>query len=502
MMRKQTFQLELLTNVILTQDSATEGGHQTLEYIPGANFLGWAAGQLYETLAEQSANDAFTVFHSSKVRFGNALPILSPNHMTYPVPLAFHKEKLTGQWANLVHPDAEQLKQPKQLRKGFIDAANNYIEYLPKRSRAQVSLAKRHLSRRGVQPKSQDNQLFVYQSLNAGLLFRWTLSADDDVSDELFAQLISVFEGSKVRLGRSRGVEYGEALVTACKTPESPEPFAHSDNTVSLLLMSDMALRDEETGQPTLLPTPKALGLPQAMTLRWDKSFVQTRRFTPFNRHRKRPDLEIQVLSAGSVLTFTHDGSVSLEELQNTLQSGVGAYRERGLGQVAVNPPCLRQVEPTYSPLLSDVTELDAAVQTPDDPLYAYVEHLETMAEQEKEIFEKSREWALALWPYADKPKGPGRAQWGMLRQVAAQASNGTDLWERLFNEEEGLLHEGVRAHAWYVASNGVKAVDIFQELVDAFAPKGNDERLPWLIERTAARVLHLMGRDTEGDIQ
>ena len=70
-MIKQIYECTLLSDVILNQTSATEGEMESLDFIPGNTFLGIAAGALYGKLKPQ---EAATVFHSGKVRFGDAHP--------------------------------------------------------------------------------------------------------------------------------------------------------------------------------------------------------------------------------------------------------------------------------------------------------------------------------------------------------------------------------------------------------------------------------------------
>lgn len=41
------FKCTLLSDVILNQKAATEGPNQTLDFIPGSNFLGIVASKLY-----------------------------------------------------------------------------------------------------------------------------------------------------------------------------------------------------------------------------------------------------------------------------------------------------------------------------------------------------------------------------------------------------------------------------------------------------------------------
>ena len=86
-MKTIQFKLTMLSDVILSQNSGTKGNKQTLDFIPGANFLGIVAKE-YDSFGD----DTNTVFHSSKVRFGDAHPIIN-NFRAIRKPAALHTHK-------------------------------------------------------------------------------------------------------------------------------------------------------------------------------------------------------------------------------------------------------------------------------------------------------------------------------------------------------------------------------------------------------------------------
>ncbi|EPR69808.1 hypothetical protein ADICYQ_1249 [Cyclobacterium qasimii M12-11B] len=64
----------------------------TLDYIPGSNFLGIAARHLYGRPSESgklTQEEAFQVFHSGEVIFGDGRIATSLNEITYAVPFSF-----------------------------------------------------------------------------------------------------------------------------------------------------------------------------------------------------------------------------------------------------------------------------------------------------------------------------------------------------------------------------------------------------------------------------
>ena len=68
-MNTQHFNIQLKQPLIVSQQAATAGQHQSLDYIPGSAILGMVASQLY---AQLTPEEALQVFHSGAVRFSDA----------------------------------------------------------------------------------------------------------------------------------------------------------------------------------------------------------------------------------------------------------------------------------------------------------------------------------------------------------------------------------------------------------------------------------------------
>src|SRR5690606_13316392 len=84
-----TFEILLEQPLIISQQAASAGAHQSLDYIPGSVLLGLAASRLYANLPAQTA---FTLFHNGIVRFGDALPV-DQGETGLPMPLNWHLYK-------------------------------------------------------------------------------------------------------------------------------------------------------------------------------------------------------------------------------------------------------------------------------------------------------------------------------------------------------------------------------------------------------------------------
>ncbi|MCK5667061.1 MAG: hypothetical protein KAI17_26420, partial [Thiotrichaceae bacterium] len=258
----QNFTVKLLENVVLSQRAATVGGHASLDYLPGASFLGATAASLYKELSQA---DAYTVFFSGKVRFGNAFPLSQNNRLSYPMPLCWHERK-TGDKAiqdnklvqkhvlNYIHEKFPLDVQPVQLRTGYI-AKDGSVTRITTEFKMKTAIN----SKTG---RASEGQLFGYSSIPKGMNFGFKLEADQDVSQALFQKVINHLTGN-LAIGRSRSAEYGNVKVTTDSTWfEDHQDKEVKKKEITIWLLSDLALLDE-FGQSTLLPTTQHFGLPQ-----------------------------------------------------------------------------------------------------------------------------------------------------------------------------------------------------------------------------------------------
>ena len=71
-MIRMKFTCTLLSDIILNQNAGSKEKQSTLDFIPGNVFLGIAASKLYASLPTEMS---MTIFHSGKVRFGDAHPL-------------------------------------------------------------------------------------------------------------------------------------------------------------------------------------------------------------------------------------------------------------------------------------------------------------------------------------------------------------------------------------------------------------------------------------------
>lgn len=451
-MKQHVFDIELHQPVIISQQAATVGAHQCLDYIAGSTLLGLAASKLYPVLSNE---DAFSVFHSGTIRFLDALPVEN-KEISYPVPLNLHVfkgEKYTQDNQVLKNQvfDVSSMdlagKQPVQLRSFYLTNSGK-----------KVTPFKEQTLKTAIDPKQNraaESQLFGYEALAKGQVFRFALQADAHVSDALWNQLVESLQGM-AHLGRSRSAQFGRVEIKSTKETYVTQQKIKS-KVLNLWLLSDLYLYEQ--GANTLVPTSEALGLPQGTKWLKDKSFIRSRRYSIYNAYRKHYDKERQVISRGSVLRYELPESFTdYDALTQQLSNGIGLSIESGLGQVAINPTLLANTHPSFDEVIPLITSIkQRVVAQPKSLLISTLLHRqkshdfgakprqiaqEIFAELcEKVRFARSYH-AMARGTAFDAGKIPTRTQFGRFKEFANQYRNNSKaLWQELTNATNGMLN-------------------------------------------------------------
>ncbi|WP_172202830.1 hypothetical protein [Niveibacterium sp. COAC-50] len=447
-MHRYELTLSLIDDVILSERAATSGGHRSLRHIPGGTLLGAAASRLYARL---SPEDVFTVFHSGKVRFGNAYPLSASGAPSFPMPMSLHEVKDApaesggridaARTYNFVRVEAASKVraaggQPKQLREGYLTRHGTLVK-------PQTAFR----LKTAIDPRTgrvAEGQLFGYESLQSGQRFAAEIAFDADLSPVLRDQVLEVLSG-QISVGRSRSAQYGRARTELRALEPNTPSLQGLGRRVSLWLLSDLAACHE--GVPTFSPQPQDLGLPSGRFVP-EASFLRVRRYAPYNTHRRLPDLERQVISAGSVLTFEFDAELDAAELARTLAAGLGLHREVGLGVAIALPEWLSDTQPRFE------TEPAPAplqpVPEPDDPLVRWLKTRAGVSGQDTEL----KEWVAAKvreliamqraamrlhgLPHFELA-GPTRSQWGLVAAAAENARDKLDALEAALFGDNGV---------------------------------------------------------------
>lgn len=463
--------LELLDEVALSRRPASEGAQPGLDYLPGANLLGAVAGALYAALSRE---EAWTLFHSGTVRFGNGLPLGLGGELGWPMPLCWCREAevsplgedgklLSERVYNLMHCRDGELpycldgsaRAGLPMPEGYVAASGSTFKpRLSFRSKASVSSQ----ARRGV-----GRGCFGYESLAEGQRFVADITWDDTLPAPLETRLRAFFEARPIlSFGRSRSAQYGRIR---CRWAPGPSPLpasqALSRNELSLWLLSDLAACDPH-GFATLAPEPEALGLPPGALLP-RKTFVRRRAYSPYNGFHKLYGTERQVIAQGSVLTYRLDQALDADAyrmLEARVARGLGLYREAGLGRCALAPALLATRHPQFGPALpvAPAAKADPQPEAPGHPLARWLvgaaEHRSRQGSMrqwageavgELELLERNARRLSGL--REEQPASPSRSHWGRVADAARRADAAANGHRRLCEELFAEVGAVCRAH-------------------------------------------------------
>jgi CRISPR/Cas system CSM-associated protein Csm3 (group 7 of RAMP superfamily) len=452
--------IELLSDLIVSASAATTGGHDSLNYLPGSVLMGAAAGAF-------SAQRQFApeIFLSGKIRFGDGLPLAPDGDVGWPVPLNCHFIKLDGPKGPVINgltdtkQDAEnrakKKQQAQQLRNGHLTPAGVRFDlegdYLLKTALDRDSFG-----------RAKDRQLFEYETLRAGARFRAAIRWDDTSLNPKIKEIVSVLTRSGIGLGRSRSAQFGQVnikLATAPAEPESKDAGTSAQepdvpvNPLHFYLASDLALTLD--GSPRLTPQPEDFGMPPEWRFIHDRSFLRTRRYSPWNAFHHTRLTERQVLMRGSVLTFARKDDKAatapeLKSIREKLGKGVGEYCSEGLGWVLLNPDFILKLPELKS--APEVTSQPANANQPESPLADWIARREVAGTVRHEALNLGQELAKK-WKglhesaaKAERLGRSGRSQWNEVRQLAIRAQGNA---AKLRRDLEIFCTSGLRRKYW-----------------------------------------------------
>lgn len=441
-MKRYQYTCKLLSDIVISSVTATEGFNPSLDYIPGAKFLGIAARTLYD----EGKAATLDIFHNGKVRFGDANPLIN-GQVGMPVPFSWFHEKgkrLTEPPIYLHHQlqdeDFKQLtaagKQLKQARKGYFSANGTHMV-------VEQDFAIRSAYNRE-ELRADDGQMFGYFSLQQGST--WTFVVEDDT--ELYADQIKAVLTGKKRVGRSRSAEYGLVEIEFDQERNIEHTTVPASEMTLVYALSNLCFYDDH-GRPTLTPTAAQLGIPGGKIL-WRKSQIRSRLYQTWNRQRHNRDTDRMIIEKGSVFAIKHDQPIDTA----AYASGVGSHRTEGFGRVLFNPEFL----------LSEGRELGMVLTKPSQPasdkdkrpvsqpsaqdklVVAFLEQRQSEKAGAFDLNKKINDFVTSHGPLFH---GIRASQWGTIRAYAKHAVNWNVLNKLLFDKDFGALYRGQSEADW-----------------------------------------------------
>jgi hypothetical protein len=330
-MQELMYEVTFLSDIVLPSTSNTEGNIQNLDFIAGSNFLGMVAKK-YDDFEK-----SFDIFHSGKVRFGDAR-LLKEDKRTFKMPLSyfFDKGKEETLYNHHLIEDFKEFQQLKQKRNGYITENKEvlYIDYTYSQKSAYDKKNRRSL----------EGSMFGYSAMQKDLKWQFSIKVDDSISaNDLKLLKTTILESN--RLGKSKSAQYGlveikylgsEALASAKVAPTE----------ISFLYFKSRVALVDENGNPTYDLKYLCDGLEYKdkdnkliSKIDYQKCQIKTSTFTPYNGAMQTKTYERVVINSASVVVLKHLTAEQLEKIKK----GVGAYWAEGFGEILINPSFLSE---------------------------------------------------------------------------------------------------------------------------------------------------------------
>ncbi len=499
-MKVLQFRCELLTDVIINQKAATEGNQKCLDFIPGSNFLGIAAQTLYK---DNNYSDASIIFHSGKVRFGDAHPSLcSFRGLKVPAVMAHPKLDRNKYYIIPEKPSNEINElQLKQCREGFYHFENGIGYLIPVNKSFAIKSAYDREKRR-----SKDEAMFGYESINADTTMFFEVEFDSDVENEIINDVKKSLIGTK-RVGRSRTAQYG--LIEVTESNFSNIPSNKSKNGEVAVYADSRLIFFDNNGMPTFQPTAKQLGInDDTAEILWGKSKVITFQYAPWNFKRQTRDMDRCGIEKGSV--FYVKTSYCPEKSQY-----VGSFNNEGFGKVIYNPEFLKyednykskfqliKINDEKHPDCINKNNIDTnKEQTPElisTPLINFLKQQQFQEKLELETIELVNNFVKEYRSdYVGKESFA--SQWGNIRKIAMQYKTKAEIEIELFTKvkkrdgkdvPDAYLTHGVAKEKWDDRGRREKLQEFFKNL--------NEDNVQFAIINLASEMAKICRRAKNG---
>lgn len=431
-MKRLSFKCTLLSDVVLNSTAATEALNNSLDYIPGSNFLGIAARNY-----KDFKNDAFTVFHSGEVRFEDA-HISSGGIRSLRKPASWYFPKGDDKQEYYIHHLLNSLEKPdkplKQVRSGYFIEAGP--EYKTVASEHEFTLKSAYNAE---ERRSDEGRMYGYDAIRKKSQWLFSIRSEDEA---LLKRIAEYLCGEK-SLGRSRTAQYGRVLIEPVEN--STETTVHknwsigNNSYIFIYLESNCAFLNKNlTHSPIPEITDLCLEENQA-EICWELSQPIFRSYAPWNSTRKTRDPDRVCMEKGSVVALKLNTEVDPQTYAEKLEKGIGLHTSEGFGRVQVNPSFLFSnqgkinMSEEAAPDKAESKHLSAVAEdASDSDVIAWLEGVSKRAELTEAALESVTESVKEFSSSLGKNKLK-KSQWGAVRGIAQGSDSYGDMMNRLF---------------------------------------------------------------------
>jgi CRISPR-associated protein Csx10 len=343
---------EVLYEIELLADLKTDD-----DFIAGSKLLGATVDAFfskYDKIDRSNAQDDplfINLFLAGKLRFGNAYPLLTEGK-TIPAPknLRFDKNDAgeDGRLTNLLVVDADAPdKQYSAYARDFCVVKDRRVSGADIRHVENPHHKNANDRAVGAARSDDGGEFFTYEAVEKGTRFQGALSGPL----ELIAEAIVLLSSRPLRMGRSRGKEYGDCQITFSTALGGESPgVAENGKEAVFVFASDCILLDQ-LGMPSVSTEVLKQEIARVAGVGADKISIDDKRsfrtvgtHGGFNGQWRMPRAKVPCLAMGSVITLKFSGldEKAIDSAIATLCSRpLGLYSEHGHGRLDMLPESL-----------------------------------------------------------------------------------------------------------------------------------------------------------------
>lgn len=408
--------------MILVSKDKTEQNVHSLDYIPGSKFRGIIAGSLFFNNKESKVLNDF-IFNNN-VQFEDAhLEIDTMRSLK--LPFSYYKQSQNINFLNYHHLEpVDWEKKTKQNRNGYFVQNDN--ELICDNIKYGMHLkSTRDIKRRS----SEEAGLFVYHYIEAGHTFIFSVKGNDkdkdkDNNKKNLEQINDILVSKQHFIGKSALAEYGGCIDIERISEEKNE--IEKIETKYIYTESDLCFLNKY-GEFTAEPTAEQLTGNSEAKIDWQKSQIRTRRYAPYNNHRKNRDPERLIIEKGSV--FILKKAVEIEF------SKKGCFQTEGYGKIIDGELFLKENEMQYQfpQVESNVVKVqnEITILESESNLVKYFKENQIIINNRKDVKDKAKENHKGF-------KQKKSSQWARVFNATTQALSIDKLNTMLFTSKDG----------------------------------------------------------------
>ncbi len=331
------YKITLLSKTLISSPTFGQNMTETLEYLRGNSVLGVLAARyiLLKQLAPAHEDETFyRWFLKGDLVFSNGY-LIEQDITTTPTPLNIQQEKAGNDIYNILLTDPDDITKPLG---GFSNINGEIISNIKPKKRISF-----HHERDRLTGTSKEGLFFNYESLLPGQTFQGAIYGSYQDLDD-FKEIMG--HSFKAKMGKSKGVEYGDVKIDFLDIQEIKSSSLIDENTleegVFLTFLSPCILYNEwGMSDPSFSSIEKHLQKilgQNSFTIK--KSIIKQEFIENYISVWKMKKPGERAISAGSslYLYFENVDKNVLTGIDNLLKKGIGERLGEGFGRLQITP--------------------------------------------------------------------------------------------------------------------------------------------------------------------